>query len=153
MIEALVTFAARDLIFLLVVGAGVAFAVTPRKDKVRLLTFGVLGGGISFVLSRLVKLMYFNPRPFTLDGIAPIIPHEADNGFPSDHALLAFTLAAIVYTQNRKVGVAFFILAALIGIARVFLRIHSPIDIVGSLAIPLIAVFVAHRILARRMSV
>lgn len=152
MLETLAIFTARDLIFLLIVGTGVVLAVAPQKDRVRFAVLGTLGGAIAFVLSRLVKLMYFSSRPFTVDGIPPIIPHEADNGFPSDHALLAFTLAAIIYTQNRKVGIAFFIFAALIGIARVFLHIHSPIDIIGSLAISLITVLAAHRILVRETS-
>ena len=152
MLETLAIFAARDLIFLLIIGAGVVFFAIHRKDRLRFAVLGTIGGGISFVLSRLEKLANFKPRPFTLDGIPPIIPHEADNGFPSDHALLAFTLAAIVYTRNRKAGIVFSIVATLIGTARVFLRIHSPIDIVGSLAISLVSVFAVHRILAQRTS-
>lgn len=150
MLETLAIFTARDLIFLLLIGAGAVFFAIPRRDRLRFAVLGAFGGGIAFVLSRLAKLTYFSSRPFTVDGIPPIIPHEADNGFPSDHALLAFTLAAIVYTQNRKAGIVFFVLAALIGIVRVFLRIHSPIDIMGSLAISLVAVFAARRILTRR---
>ena len=149
MTEAIVIFFARDLIYLLVAVGAVVFMTAIRQKKVELLKLGILSTGLAFLLSRLVKLMYFSPRPFVTDGVMPLIPHAADNGFPSDHALLGFTLAAIVYTYNRKLGVLMYCTAGAIGIARIVSGVHSPVDIIGSFAISLFAVIVAKNVLVK----
>ena len=32
---------------------------------------------------------WVDPRPFVVDGRAPLVPHADDNGFPSDHTTVA----------------------------------------------------------------
>lgn len=147
--NALLVFAARDLIFVLVVAGLLRFVCFPRDKRMVILNLGLLSAGVAFVLSRLAKLLYFNPRPFVIDGIAPLIPHVPDNGFPSDHALLGFTLAAIIYCVDHRAGIVLGTVSLFIGISRVFLRIHSPEDIIGSLVISIVAVVAAWCILRK----
>ncbi len=142
-------FIARDLIFLLVIASIVVLALAKKKERSILAKITVLGGGLALLLSRLASLVYSNTRPFVEEGITPIIAHAANNGFPSDHALLGFTLASVVYVYNKKMGACFFLVAAAIGASRVYLSIHSPEDIVGSLVIAVIAVAVASVIIKR----
>ncbi len=149
MLDILAIFIARDLIFLLAIGGVIVFVLATKKDQVKLAKLGVLSASLAFLFSRLASLLYFNPRPFVEQGITPLIAHAANNGFPSDHALLGFTLASIVYVYNKKMGVCFFLAAAAIGALRVYLGIHSPEDIVGSLVSAVIAVALATMIVRR----
>ena len=61
---------------------------------------------------------------------------ERAGSFPSDTATLYFSLATVVFIENRVVGcVCFFWVLAAIGVGRVALGWHYPSDIAGSLVL------------------
>jgi len=62
--------------------------------------------------------------------------------FPSGHAAFFFALSAGVYSFNKKAGIWFFVVSALIGLARVFAGVHYFSDIVGGLAVGLFSFWV-----------
>lgn len=88
-----------------------------------------------FVSSRGASFLFENPRPFLVNDFTPLISHASDNGFPSDHALLVFAIASIVFTFNKMAGAGLFLLAVLVGVGRVVVGVHHLIDIVGSFVI------------------
>ena len=49
----------------------------------------------------------------------------------SDHAILGFAVAVMVWRYNRRVGTALLVLATLLAIARVFVGAHYPSDVLG----------------------
>jgi undecaprenyl-diphosphatase len=65
----------------------------------------------------------------------PLIPHAPNNGFPSDHTLLVSAIAAICSFYSRRVGVILWVIALYVGISRVYVGVHHPVDIVGSAVI------------------
>lgn len=99
----------------------------------------IVTGVLAVVLAKLSKHFIDSPRPFVVGHFTPVIHATADNGFPSDHTLLSATLALLIVLVNRKLGFVALGVALLVGSARVALGVHSPIDIVGSFAIALIA--------------
>jgi undecaprenyl-diphosphatase len=92
---------------------------------------------VSYIISRIAGALYFDPRPFVVGHFIPLIAHAADNGFPSDHVLLTGALAMIVWFYNKKLSIVLWVLALLIGWARVYVGIHHTADIVGSIVIVL----------------
>lgn len=90
---------------------------------------------MAYLIAKISALFINDPRPFVARHIQPLIPHVADNGFPSDHTLLTMTIASIIYAYNKKLGVALFVIAGLIGITRVLANIHHPLDIIGATVI------------------
>ncbi len=72
-------------------------------------------------------------RPFAaLPDVHRLIEVDHVNAsFPSGHASLTFALAFVVFRRDRDWGIAFLILAALVGAGRVFVGVHFPADIVG----------------------
>ena len=110
------------------------------KERRRSYAVQVIATGIlAVVLAKLSKHFVDSPRPFVVGHFTPVIHATADNGFPSDHTMLSATLALLIVLVNRKLGLAALGVALLVGSARVALGVHSPIDIVGSFAIALIA--------------
>ncbi len=95
---------------------------------------------LTYLLGKIGSFLYFDARPFVVDHFIPLIMHAADNGFPSDHTLLAAGLAAVGMYWNKKLGIVLWALAALIAVARVYVGVHHPIDVIGSAVIALIAV-------------
>lgn len=131
--DALVIFFAKYVVFILVMIAGVYWLTLPKKQKVQMLVFGAITAVITLALTRIGGALYYDSRPFVDLGVAPIIPHEANNGFPSDHAALAFAVAATVCYMNKKMGAVLVVMALLVGGSRVIGHIHSPTDILGSI--------------------
>jgi undecaprenyl-diphosphatase len=99
---------------------------------------GVLAGqGINLLLG----LAWFEPRPF-MAGIGHTwLDHVADNGFPSDHATLAWSLGLglAVTGGSRRWGAVACLVGLATGWARVYLGIHFPLDVLASIPVGLLA--------------
>jgi undecaprenyl-diphosphatase len=115
-----------------------------HKAKLTLAWQLLAGGALALVLDEVAGHLYYDPRPFVSHHLIPIIPHAADNGFPSDHALLTFFLAFTMFLYSRRLAVVLFLNAALVSWARVAAHIHNPRDIVGSFLIAAVAVIVSY---------
>ena len=147
----LIIFGAKYL--LLVVGVLVLawFLKQSRVTQKRLIFFAAAALPLIFVISRIVTLFYYDPRPFVVGHFIPLIPHEPDNGFPSDHTLLGAAIAAIVYPFSKKVSVVAWLLTILMGIFRVLAGVHQPIDIIGSIIIAIFVGLITRRLVKRHL--
>ncbi len=144
--DQLVIFAGTKLHFVVVTIAIIyTFLLVSRRDF-KLLYRALIVLPLAFITGKVLSLVINNPRPFVVEGIQPLIAHVPNNGFPSEHMLLVATVAALVYTQNKTLGIILAILALCVGIARVVANVHHGIDIVGSVFIASVAVFVACRL-------
>src|SRR4051794_24104859 len=105
----------------------------------------------SFALSRLGSLLFMDPRPFAVGHYHPLLPHTANNGFPSGYATCAAIIVVAVLFLNTRWSIPFVLLAVLIDWARVGVGFHHLIDILGAWAFVAIAgalVYVPATILA-----
>ncbi len=95
------------------------------------------GQGINLTLG----LLWFEPRPFMVGIGHTWLEHVADNGFPSDHATVAWSLGlGLVLTGGSYRWGAIACLAGVAaGWARVFLGVHFPIDVLASIPAGLLA--------------
>lgn len=85
-----------------------------------------------FVVAEAIRWMWFRPRPFVALNFIPLINQSAkEASFPSGHASFYFALSTIVYYHNKKAGILFYIASCLIAIARVFVGVHWPLDILS----------------------
>lgn len=88
-----------------------------------------------FVVVELIRFFYSRPRPFEVLDIIQLIRHGSGHSFPSGHAAFYFALSTGVYLYNKKIGIAFLITSALIGLARIYAGLHWPSDILVGAAI------------------
>lgn len=86
---------------------------------------------IALGLGQLVGKAFPRPRPYLSHAVNQLIPPSLDTSFPSDHAILGFAVAIMVWRYNRRAGVVLLILALLMAIARVFVAAHYPGDVLG----------------------
>jgi undecaprenyl-diphosphatase len=117
---------------------GVAFVVwlrLPRRQQVGLLLAGVIGGVVCLVLIKVAGAVFYDTRPFVTQHIAPLFPHAADNGFPSDHTAVTMLVGFCVLVVSRRWGLVLLAISLLAGVARVLAHVHSPLDIVGAVLI------------------
>ncbi len=127
----LIIISAQYLYLLVIAAIAIAWWLSPKNIKKQFLLSIILAGAIAFILSRIASRLYYDPRPFVTEHVKPLIPHAADNGFPSDHALLTGTLTAITYFFKKNIANIMLALTVIIGIARVLAKVHSPLDIAG----------------------
>ena len=147
--DTLVILVAKYALFLIALGAALAWALASRRDKVTMLVAGVATLVLTVIAIKLAALAWVDPRPFVVDGRAPLIPHPADNGFPSDHTTLGAAIAVAVLAWRRWLGAGLLVVAVAVGAARVAAHVHHVPDVLGGLLIGS-ACAVAGVLLARR---
>lgn len=86
---------------------------------------------IALGLGQLIGKALPRPRPYLSHAVNQLIPPSLDTSFPSDHAILGFAVAVMVWRYNRRAGIALLVLATLMAIARVFVGAHYPGDVLG----------------------
>ncbi len=137
--DTLIIFGAKYLYLLSLAAAAIFFLRAPKDARKELFLYALVVLPAAYVLAKIAGFLYYDPRPFVEGGFAPLIPHTADNGFPSDHTLLTSAVAAVVTRFGRKTGAFLWVVAVLVGASRVAADIHHPVDIAGSIAISLLA--------------
>jgi undecaprenyl-diphosphatase len=138
-----VTISAQYLIFAVILIAVIAAAFSKKELWWSIIKLAVLSFGLAFLLAYIAGLIYYDTRPFIAEHIEPLVPHAANNGFPSDHTLAAMVTAAVIFVYCRWWGILLGALAILVGVARIYADLHYTVDIIASITIAIIATFVA----------
>lgn len=104
----------------------------PGKFQDRLAVGRALAAaGLALGLGQIIGWAFPRPRPFQDHMVRLLIARSSDPSFPSDHALAAFAIAAALASTRPRLSLGLLALAALLGLSRVFVGIHYPLDIVG----------------------
>lgn len=127
-----VIFLANYLHFFVFLGGGLLAWQLPSEKRTSFIITALIALPLAFVLGEIAGLLFQNPRPFVELGISPLVPHEANNGFPSTHALVAMTVAFTTFLYDRNIGLMLSGMAVFVGIGRILALVHSPLDVVGS---------------------
>jgi undecaprenyl-diphosphatase len=137
--DTLIIFIAKYLVFVSAAIAVLYFLKQSRQKQKEIFIFAVLLLPLAYIVAKIISNFYFDPRPFVVGHFTPLLPHAADNGFPSDHALLGAALAFAIFHFNKKLGLILLYMAFLVGVARVLAGVHHAVDIAGSIIIVVLA--------------
>lgn len=147
----IIIFGAKYLIYIMIVIAIGAFIFLPSKKQKKASIAAVFILPLTFILAKALSFFFYNPRPFVVEKIAPLIEHAADNGFPSDHTLLASALAAVVFSFNKKVGTLLWVFVIIVGLSRVLAKVHHLLDVFGSIAIALLVTIIIEKLILPKL--
>lgn len=154
--NAIIIFGAKYLVYILIALAVLCFFIIGKNRRREMLIFAAITLPLAYVLAKLSSLLYYDPRPFVVGppagGFVPLIPHVADNGFPSDHMLLASAVAAVIFRFEKKWGILLFVLACAVGISRVLAGVHHFVDILGGVIAAIFAAYVVHCYMSQKFS-
>lgn len=144
---------------------GEAEIIQERRALVLWVAFACL---LAYGINLLIEQFLFEPRPFIGHKVHLLITHPADASFPSDHSawsfavfgMLLFAFIVPTYTAlrprfgaERQPGfpslvvpllllLVAFVIACIIGFARIYVGVHYPGDILGGALDGLIAAFI-----------
>jgi len=88
-----------------------------------------------FVIIDFIHLFWYRQRPFAEQEISSLIGEIGQASFPSVHTALFFALSTVVYSYNKRAGFGFFIASFLMGVSRVFVGVHWPLDILAGILV------------------
>ena len=109
-----------------------------RDINRRVVLSAAIAGALGLVLAQTISHFYYHPRPFADRGdVIQLVSHGADSSFPSEHAVGAFAVAGSILWLRRGWGFLALGVAALVGLARIYVGIHYPADILAGAAIGL----------------
>jgi undecaprenyl-diphosphatase len=135
----LIIFGAEYLYLVIIAIAVIYFFTQPRLRQKNIAIFCLFALPLIYIGLKISASLYFNPRPFVVGHFVPLVAHASDNGFPSDHALLTSAISSVIFFFNKKISAGLWLLTILVGISRVMAGLHHSIDIVGAVAISIIA--------------
>ena len=106
-----------------------------------------------YIVKSIILLVDERARPFVVfPDVHPLIAtavSENFQSFPSGHAIFFFALSTVLFRYHRKLGSWFFAASAVMGIARVFVGVHWPSDIVAGAVLGIVIGFLADESYAR----
>jgi undecaprenyl-diphosphatase len=140
--------------YLFIVIGGIAlvyFLAQPRPVQKRILIIAAMTLPLIYIVSKIGGLLYDDPRPFVVGHFVPLIPHEPDNGFPSDHVLLCAGIAAVIYPSRKVLSLVLWVLTLLVGMSRVHVGLHHSVDIIGSIGMAIAVAAFSNFIMSPRM--
>ena len=109
-----------------------------RRSR-EILAHAIVGTYLVLVATRMVAfLLPYRARPLHNPELAFVLPYGSDprlllgwSSMPSDHAILWFALAMAMFYVSRRVGIFLFAYVSLtLCLARIYLGIHYPSDII-----------------------
>lgn len=101
-----------------------------RKQYTVLYT--TLSVSIALLVNVLIHAVYYHPRPFITQHVNQLVPHAADSSFVSDHSVLVFSIAFVFILRGEKLKYIALIWAILVGVSRMYVGVHYPLDILGA---------------------
>ncbi|MFJ8044991.1 phosphatase PAP2 family protein [Kitasatospora sp. NPDC096147] len=129
----------------LLLGLGLLLAVgwlqARRRPDAPVAVAGLLWAPLAVALCELANLpisaIVDRPRPFVDHPELQVLVQgkEGTLSFVSDHSAMAMGLAIGLYLVNRRLGLIAGVLAVLQGVARMYVGVHYPTDVLGGFAL------------------
>jgi undecaprenyl-diphosphatase len=124
------------------------FLIFNFKKYWKIISGALFGAVLSrFVIVEFIRWLWHRPRPFIALGKMNLLFKYSDEAsFPSGHAAFYFALSTFIYFYNKKAGILFFIGSFLICLARVFVGIHWPSDILAGAIVGMLSAWLINRV-------
>jgi len=135
------TFNAWAIFALVAVAAALWFVARPGtsfRPKMAALS-ATISAALGLLVNMLLGHLWYHDRPFVdhPKQTVLLVRHGVDNSFPSDHATVAFAVAFAVLFFYRRVGVLLVAVAIGVGVSRVLVGVHYPVDVGASVLVGL----------------
>jgi len=135
-------FGAQYLIYIVII---FIFYITykGRVPERKALILTLISLPILIIIIKAIHLFFYEPRPFISLDIDPLISHQSDASFPSRHTAIMSAIA-FAYLYCKSKWTPMLILFTLwVGLSRIYVGVHYPLDIVGGVLVGIVAAIVS----------
>lgn len=115
------------------------------KDKKSFLIC-ILSIPVSILIIKIIHIFYFEPRPFIANNFIPLVKEANDASFPSRHTTISSVIAFSFLFFKSKWAPVFLFTALWIGLSRIYVGVHYPLDILGGFITAAIALIITLQI-------
>ncbi len=103
-----------------------------RKKMLRVFLTVLFAGVIGWIIVYLLKSGIGGSRPLVVFPKAHFLGEPLKYGsFPSGHAQLAFSTAAVLSKEYKKSWIFLYLWALIVGYSRIYIGAHFPIDVIA----------------------
>jgi len=135
---------ARYLLLAIAAAVGIHWVIGRRRERATnqaMVVGAVVAALLGLAATSLIQHFYVHPRPFVdRQDVVLLINHGSDPSLPSEHAVIAFTLAgAVLWSRRLLLGSGLLLAAVALGLARIYTGLHYPADIGAAVGVGLLA--------------
>ena len=143
LIDTLMIFGARFIIYLTFLLMFILSFKGGTKER-KALIVAILAIPIIILLIKGIHIFFYENRPYIDYQLTPLIPpYEPDASFPSRHASIMSGIAFAYIYFKSKWAPLFLILLLWVGISRIYVGVHYPLDILGGIIVGLVSAILA----------
>lgn len=135
-------FGATDLIYITILSIFVLAFKGQSKDR-KALILTVLAIPIAIILIKVIHIFINEPRTFVTYHFSPLTDNTVDASFPSRHATIASVIAFSYIYFKSKWSILFLIIMVWIGLSRIYVGVHYPLDIIGGFLVGIVSLIIA----------
>jgi membrane-associated phospholipid phosphatase len=129
---------------------GLTRGLTSDERANQAIALGAVLGVESLLVNQGIKRLFRRVRPTESGDERYAIRRPSSSSFPSGHASSAFVAATVLTSWGgKRTAPIWFGLASVVGLSRVYVRIHHASDVIGGAALGLVLGRVAARIVKR----
>ena len=119
----------------------IVWVLVVEKRKQFSLILLSISGVVTWLVVSAMKMYFMIPRPFINLNLTPLFM-ESTYSVPSNHAAFFAALAGTSLYINKRLGVIVVICTFLIGISRIVVGVHTPLDVVAGFCVGIIVSYV-----------
>lgn len=140
LLDFLMVFGAEYLIFIVIIVALLVF-LKNRQGVLQL----IISLSIGVIAIKTLDLVFYEPRPFLIFNIIPLVRQPIEGSFPSMHTAILTIMAFSFIKAKRKFGQMMLIPVVWTGFARIYTGVHYPLDILGGAIVGILSVIITAR--------
>lgn len=141
-LDKLMIFGATDLIYLtlaIMLILGIKGRIREKKSFLLI----ILALPVAVLLIKIIHLFFYESRPFVAFNFPPVTPESQDASFPSRHATISAVIAFAYTYFKSKWSWLFLPVMIWIGLSRIYVGVHYPLDILGGFITAIISLMLA----------
>jgi len=133
---------------IVLIGAWALVFKIPNGHRFEAYARVLMAGLTAFLIAKLLGSVYQPEleRPFEILGVKAGAAYLNNPGFPSDHALFVAAITFAVWFETRQKVISFILVALTLAvcIGRVVALVHTPLDVIGGVAVAAIGTLWYH---------
>jgi undecaprenyl-diphosphatase len=139
-----VVFIADYLLYFFILSAVVFWVIPISRNRIM-----VICAFLTVITAQIIRIpvsrLHSNLQPFAeLPDVNQLIDKAVGNSFPSDHTILVFAFCATFALFHKRFAVLWLLLAALVGISRIWVGVHYPADVAAGALISIVSASIVY---------